>query len=282
MKLDQKTLRIAIRAIMLVIILWQFGDFFYPIITNHLVLRNITKQIPQKAFLREYKKLEDVKKNCYIGLYVINYKEPTTPIIPPRNSDESNPPTNYFLDCISATNGQTLSGDYYAFIYKNGKITSSVKLPKPAELDTIPLFLCLYNTPSNINDQYDYEGKNTNNKEVLSNNTLKKVDLIQLMDLTGDGKKNEFLLSINYSGCGFRDHLVVGYNEKKDKVMVYPVAENGYIQYWCERFVPKKGFASVVYGCGDHGNDTYIRNDYRFNPQKDLYENVYSEKKVCQ
>lgn len=243
------------------------------------ISKNIYSKLPSGAFLREYKKLTDVKGDIYIGLYVTDYTESTKPIIPPANYESSDSTSGYFYDCISQTNGQSLSGKYYAFVYKEGQITSLYKIP--SGLDTVPLFLCLYNTPYNICWQY-HIGKGQPKCDQKSNKTLEKLDLIQLADYTGDGRKNEFQLIVNYTGCGFRDHMIIGYNEDDDNIMGYPIVEDGNKYYWCERFEPLGGFSSIIYECGDHGNDMYKRTDYKFNQKTLQYEKVYFEKKPCE
>lgn len=245
------------------------------------IFKSISSVIPAKAYLREYEKLVDIKRDIYIGLYVTDYKETTKPIIPPADYDSSDSTLGYFFNCLSQTNGQPLSGDYYAFVYNEGEITSLYKLPKPFDLGTDPLFLCLYNTPYNICNQYNIGNADLKCDE-KSDKTLEKLDLIQLADYTGDGKKNEFQLVINTTGCGFRNHMIVGYNENLDKIMGYPVVVNDNKLYWYERFDPLGGFASIVYDCGDHGNETYSRNDFRFNKKTLQYENVFSVEKPCE
>ena len=247
------------------------------------ISKRISALLPSGAFLREYKKLVDVKEVIYIGLYVTDYKESTKPILPPSDPSDYDPTDStlgFFYNCISQTNGQSLSGKYYAFVYKEGQITSLYKIPKPIA-DSIPVFLCLYNTPYNICTQYNQASKNPNcdNK---SNKTLEKLDLIQLTDYTGDGKKNEFQLIINYTGCGFRDHMIIGFNEDDGNIMGYPIVDDGNKFYWLDRFEPVGGFLSIIYDCGDHGNDNYRRKDYKFNNKTLQYDKIYSKEKLCE
>ncbi len=239
------------------------------------ITENIKSKLPKGSYLREYKKLTDVKEDIYIGLYVTNFNETTKPIIPPVDYRVEDSSTGYFSDCISEINGQSLKGKYFAFVYKAGEITSTYEIPKG--FDNEPIFLCLYNTPYNINYHYN----KTSIKEQKSNNTLEIVDLINLVDYTGDGKKNEFQLQFNNIGCGFADYMIIGYNEGNDKVLGYPIFNNGKKYYWYGRFHPLGGYFSIEYDCGDHGSETYTREDFKFNEKLLQYDNVYSIEKKC-
>lgn len=236
----------------------------------------IKSQLPIDAYLRGFKKIGDINEDVYIGLYVTDYIESTELILPPSDGD-------YYITCQELTMGQRLSGNYFAFIYSNNRITSLLKIPDHFNIDDgvndSLLPLCLYNTPYNNFQQFKYD---IDDSTVNDNSTssIEKADLIQLLDLTGDGFKHEFMLSINTVGCGFVERIVIGYDKSTREIKAYPVID-GKKSYWYMRLRPLNGKCSVIYDCGDHGSDLYSRKDFIFNYQTNQYEISFSEERIC-
>jgi len=236
--------------------------------------KKIKSELPQGAFLREYKKLVDVDGEIYVGLYITDYADPIEPIVAINELDLSS--------CRAATLGQSISGNYHAFVFEYGKISSSVKIPTFDENYNLYNTLCLFNTPQNNCYYFDFSTKTEDkNCESASGNVLEKTDLIQLNDLTGDTKRNEFLITGVQDVCGYVNRLVVGYNEVSHQISVYPVVENNRQSYWNWRFVPLNGECKIEVLCGDHGNEQYSKKIYRFNASDERYELIFSEEKEC-
>lgn len=242
---------------------------------NDDISKKIKSQLPSGAYLREYEKLTDVMGDIYVGLYVTDYSDPLIPVFPQNQMHMD----NLFYTCPEETQGQSLSGNYYAFAFKDDKIISSCKIPVYDEDLSIINSFSLYNSPFN-NCRFFKLGENKNCSN-LSKSILEKTDLIELNDLTGDGNKNEFLLTGIQEACGFVNHLVVGFDEISKKIQVYPKNIKNEYYYWNIRFVPLNGECQVVIICDDHGNEEYIREDFLFNPEIKEYELIYSETKDC-
>jgi hypothetical protein len=245
--------------------------------TFSLPLERINSELPPGAFLREYKKLIDVDDEIYIGLYVTDFSDPIVPVNP-TNQDDLN---NLFYTCADQTLGQSITGNYFAFVFKDNKIFSTVKIPAFDDNLSIYNTICLYNTPNNNCYHFNF-GKNKKGCSNLSKNTLEKTNLIQLLDLTGDNKRNEFIITGIQDVCGYVNRVIVGYDEELSIIRIYPAVKNNYINFWNYRFVPLNGNCSVVVLCGDHGNGTYTREDYKFNSSLKQYDLVFEKRKACE
>jgi hypothetical protein len=237
----------------------------------------IKSELPPDAFLREYEKLIDVDDEIYVGLYVIDFSDPIVPVTPEYQDDLD----NLFYACPDETIGQSVTGKYFAFVFKDNKILSTAKIP--ALDDELNLYntICLYNTPENdcIFFKFNEREESCDN---LSTNTLEKTDLIQLLYLTGDNKRNEFIITGRQDACGLVNRLVVGYDEESRNVIVYPAVKNNQKYFWKYGFVPLNGDYSDVVLCGDHGSETYTREDYKFNSLLKQYDLVFEEQKNCE
>ena len=169
--------------------------------------------------------------------------------------------------------------NYFAFIFKKNKIRPVIKIPPLDSTEGLFNSIWLYNTPANNCVYFIYKDKTHDCDEKLSTSILERIDLINSLDLTGDNKKNEFIITGTQIMCGYTYRLIVGYNEKYNKIMMYPVAVEG--NYWVFRFIPRGGKCSVEILCGDHGGDTYTRKDYKFDNKKSRYNLIYDENKEC-
>jgi len=252
---------IKIKNILLLLVILIFCDNAFSQISG-----KIKSGLPIGAFLREYEKLIDVEDEIYIGLYITDFSEPVIPVTPENQSDLS----NLFYTCPESTLGQSITGNYFAFIFKNNKVISAIKIPALDEEYSLYNSICLYNTPKN--NCYYFNFDNDKSCKNFSTSTLEKTDLIQLLDLTGDSKRNEFILTGVQDACD---------DEESKNVMVYPVVRNNLKYYWNYRFVPLNGECTVTYLCGDHGNETYTREDYKFNDLRKQYELIHNEEKEC-
>ncbi|MBZ0201617.1 MAG: hypothetical protein K8I03_01220 [Ignavibacteria bacterium] len=237
---------------------------------------DIKAVLPSGAFLREYERIPDVKGDVYIGLYVLNSKSSFKKEYPNDQMD----PNNLYFTCPEATAGQSIIGDYYLFSFGDKKLTSTLAVSS-CYGDSLSLenSFSFYNTPENNCFYFNFSGGDCQNK---ATNTLEKTKLIQMIDLTGDNKRNEFVLTGTQDACGYINRLIAGYDEESKKVVIYPVNYSGKIYYWNYRFVPIDGTCSVVILCGDHGNETYERRDYGFNALTKQYDLIYEETKECQ
>lgn len=235
----------------------------------------IRAALPGRAFLREFEKVPDVNANIYIGLYVLNSKSSLKKEYPADQMDQN----NLYFTCPEATTGQPIVGDYYLFSFSDKKITSSIVIPScyGDSLSNENMF-SFYNTPENNCNSFTFNSENCQN---IATNMLEKTKLIQMMDLTGDKKRNEFVITGTQDACGFINRLIAGYDEESKKAVIYPVSNGKSITQWNYRFVPTDGTCSVVILCGDHGNETYERKDYRFNDLTKQYELTFEETKEC-
>ncbi|MFZ1461809.1 MAG: hypothetical protein WBQ38_15815 [Ignavibacteria bacterium] len=261
---------IKIKNILLLLVILMFCDNAFSQISG-----KIKSGLPSGAFLREYEKLLDVDDEIYIGLYITDFSDPVVPVTPENQSDLR----NLFYTCPESTLGQSMTGNYFAFIFKNNKVISTFKIPAIDEEYSLYNSVCLYNTPANNCFYFNFDdGKSCKN---LSTSTLEKTDLIQLLDLTGDSKRNEFILTGVQDACGYVNRLVVAYDEESKNVMIYPVVRNNMKYFWNYRFLPLNGECTVTYLCGDHGNHTYTREDYKFDDLRKQYDLIHNEKKEC-
>ncbi len=236
----------------------------------------IKAALPPGSFLREFEKIPDIKGDVYIGLYVLNSKSSLKKENPVGQSD----PSNLFFTCPEATVGQPIVGDYYLFSFSDKVLTSTLVVPSSyGDSLSVENMFSFYNTTWNNCNYFDFISEGCQNK---ATNILEKTKLIQMLDLTGDKKRFEFVLTGTAEGCGYISRLIAGYDEKLNSVVIYPVNSSGKIYYWNYRFIPIDGTCSVVELCGDYGNETYERRDYGFNALTKQYDLIYEEIKECQ
>jgi hypothetical protein len=217
-----------------------------------LVPKNIENEIkeilPEGSFLRDYQKLEGVKPDSYLVVFI----------------DEGYEFNESGLSCPGMILGLAIQGDYHLALIQDMQLVNSFQLA--SVYDDHDLELVYKDIWSHLNfdtDEFEIE------KEDIE---IEK--LLDLRDFTGDGKEYEFLLITTGGGCGFFDGLVAGYDEDRNKVVTY--------SKWIPRFSPdEKGEFDFLFECGDHGNMARLEKKYEFNEQAKEFEMVWEKETDC-
>lgn len=140
--------------------------------------------IPDNSLLRDFAKIEGVKPDTYLVVYVDNGWQ-----------------THNWLDdgnsCPGEILGEAIAGDYYAAIWQNGKLVNRVAIPRYTDQ---PLELVYRN---------------------IEGGELSRKKLMEFTDLTGDGKPYELRLLTTEGGCGLWYGLVAGYDPETNQVKLY-------------------------------------------------------------
>lgn len=208
--------------------------------------------LPEEVMLRDWVKIEKVKPETYFIIY----------IEPGYETIELD-----YLSCLGIILGQAIRGDYICALYQKGEIVDELKIPEA------------YSEIKNYDTMISYKNlkRNMYPQEKLSSSEAEEIEEVKLLDLkdyTGDNKAYEFLLTTSAGGCGFYDGLLVGYDEKENRLII--------MSDWIERFRPdNNGEFDYLLECGDHGNDTRIERKYKFNPGIKKFEKVFEKKTPC-
>ncbi len=150
----------------------------------------VNNLIPHNTFLRDFEKIPETDK--YLGIYVANYEF-----------------IEECIGCFGYYGNLSLAGDYYFFLFENGKITRIKEMPKYElypDMD-IDIFKLTY-----LDHNNEVEG------------------IINFEDYTGDGLKHQFLISGYYlPGIpGSWAKLIAGYNLDKNELEVYTINSDIY------------------------------------------------------
>ncbi len=111
-------------------------------------------------------------------------------------------------------------------------------------------------------------------------NTQKKGEpkLLNLQDLSGDGKPAEFVLFM-YDACGLVSTSVWGYNQRSDRAVQYQVevlreGEKPERAVWVQQIFARKpirpGYLNFTWGRG-HGLDDVVHEDVSFDPVRQVF-----------
>ncbi len=236
-----------------VLVVLSAGVFLYLFTLNSsrgsiLNKESLQKLVPKDAYLRDYSTVDG-------GKTLLLYMEPG------YKTDNWS-----FYSCPGAVLGNALVGRYHLALVQKDRVVNDVLIPGAYEDDGF-VSLALQNTKSNLLKVGEYPES--------EKNTLVDVKLLDLKDLTGDGKANEFNIFTTGGGCGFYDGLVGGYDEVSNKAVLY--------SKWIPRFRPDKdGDYYYLFDCGDHGNDTKIEEKYRFNKDLRKFEKYWEIRTACQ
>jgi len=236
----------------------------------------IKTQLPTGVFLREIERIPDLDIESYAGIYI---EEPKIAGVP-ENIDYD---LGLYFTCPESTNGQAIYGTYHLFLFQKNKIISDIIIPSSDdqydENNETKQSLCYYNTKFN-NCFYFYGYRDCDN---LSKVKLEKTKLINFKDCTGRGLRYEFILVGDTYACGWTNYLVAGYDLIKNEMVIYPVRKEINTYYWFPRFLPNnEGVVIKEIQCGDHGNETYEKQIYKFDNLNCVYELINIEKRPCE
>ncbi|MBS3789217.1 hypothetical protein KGY64_08035 [Candidatus Bipolaricaulota bacterium] len=113
---------------------------------------------------------------------------------------------------------------------------------------------------------------------------MSEVHLLDLEDLTGDGKPYEFQIEVYVAGCGPVEVLTAGYSPYTNKAIVFPIIGKDPTDpyYWHDNFFPDEtGTVNWEYRCGDHANTIYSRKKFEFNQTIEAYVMTEYERISC-
>jgi hypothetical protein len=243
------------------------------------VVENMLKAVlPADATLREYRRVPDLDKEAYLGIYILNFQ--LADLAENRQDDL------YYSTCPELSMGQTANGEYHIFLFEGGEIADDELLPSYERDDTqkvnkTTVSLAFNNTKQNNADLFG--GVRPSEGEKFD---MEKTGLMQLRDLNGDGLAHEFQLVGDSLACGHLERLIAGYDAGDDNVIVYPIkiksggAANKVV-YWWNNFTPDgNGRLVNVWHCGDHGAKTEVTESFAFDrASKSFVMEDYAEKK---
>jgi len=246
------------------------------VISQSVIENKIKAQIPFGVFLREVERIPDLDLESYAGIYI------EEPIIAEVYKG-TDPDLGLYYNCLETTSGQEIYGTYHLFLFQNNKIISDIIIPPSLEQydenNKTKQSLCYYNTKYN-NCYYFYGYRDC---EKLSKTKLEKTKLINFKDCTGRGKRYEFILVGETYVCGWTNYLVSGYDSNKNEIVIYKIKKDEYNYYWESRFKPNNdGVVIKEIQCGDHGNETYEKQIYKFDKLNCVYELINIEKRPCE
>jgi hypothetical protein len=229
------------------VMLVRYGDFLS-------MDKQIARKIPAGAVIREVVRLEGVKPNAYLFIYLEKGYQ---------LSDFAE--GDVMLSCPEMILGQSITGNYHLGLWQNGKIVNEIPISSPyGEMGNKELSLVYRNTKENIYTAYGGEDKYT----------VEKVSLLKLSNYTGRGKNWDVLFKTTAGGCGFWDGLVAGYDPGTNRVVAFST--------WLPRFEPDRtGEFHYLFECGDHGNDTRIETDFAFNSTQKKFTIVSDKSTKC-
>jgi hypothetical protein len=239
--------------VMFALIVLVVGTYLYLFHFNNskgLVFQKESLQnlLPRDALLRDFAQTTD-------GKTLMLYAEPG---YKPENWD--------FYSCPGGVLGKAVVGKYHIALVQNGKIVNDVLIPGSYQ-DDGNVSLTVQNIKSNLLKVGEYPES--------EKNTLMDVKLLELRDLTGDGKVNEFNIFTTGGGCGFYDGLVGGYDEESDSVVLY--------SGWFPQFSPDgNGNYYYLFECGNHGNNTRYEAKYQFNQILKKFEKYWEKSTPCE
>lgn len=232
---------------------WVLAGWSYTWGGERNVSRRIEAKLAQGDYLREVRKLEGVKPDSFLVVYI--EKGYTVEEMSPESA----------MSCPGEITGQPIRGRYNVALWQSEKMVSDVVVPEAGyNMPNYRLALVYRNIRGNI--YQDFERSDKLEWEV--------VPLINLRDYTGDGKAEEFLLVTTEGGCGFWDGLVAGYDQITNRVAIY--------SDWIPRFNPdSNGNFHYLFECGDHGNQTRVEADYKFDRAAKRFIKVAEKETPC-
>lgn len=268
---------IIIKIIKIIKIITIMLFYYYPVnntVSQDSIENEIKSILPKNVFLREVEKIPDTKNDSYLGIYI------EKPIIADIQKEEVKG-MGLYITCPEQTMGQTIKGIYHIFLFKDKKIISDIVIPPSySEDNTNTQELCYYNTRENLN--LYFKGIEKYDEDTIKD--LEKAKLIIFKDHTGSGLYHDFVLVGQTLACGWVEYLVGGYNEKLNRAEIYPINKNNKETFkWYPRFYPdNKGNVEVITSCGDHGNENYLKEIFKFNKQTRSYKLIDIIERPCE
>ncbi|MBS3789015.1 hypothetical protein KGY79_12575 [Candidatus Bipolaricaulota bacterium] len=235
---------------------------------NSTVAKRIKNLLPEGAFLRDYSIISE--KDKVLVLYILDYE------IAKKYRPDA------YITCPGQVHGQPIEGIYYLGLIENNKMVNSIKLPTKSRVETTPGKLEIVYRQLNETIHRKYNGpKPKSEKEAME---MSVVRLLNLKDLTGDGRPYEFQVEVYVSGCGHVEVLTAGYSPYRNEAIVFPIIgrEPTEPYYWHDNFLPDEtGTVNWEYKCGDHASTIYAHEKFEFNQTIEAFVMTEYERISC-
>ena len=174
--------------------------------------------------------------------------------------------------CPGQVEGVPLAGSYSLALFVKNKLVNEVDLESP---DGEPLRLPLRNLVTSNNSLYG--GRKP--RSVADDTKIEPTKLVNLRDVTGDGKAWEFRLAGGYESCGHFSTILAGYSPLTGRAAIFPVEIDAKSTKWTTNVFPSPATQAVsplrwVWPCGDHGSETEDRLTITFDPAIETWKGV--------
>jgi len=247
------------------VLIFTFSSFTTDI-ENHRVKRRIKALLPDNSMLRDCEHLPSTGK--FLVIYIVEPKI------------EKYEPNRSYSTCPPLVHGQPIRGEYHLALYEEGYFVNDTAIPRVSSRE---LKLVYRQTVSNIESR-GFTAMNPIQDEGDSFE-MKRVKLLTLSDLTGDGLAHQFQVKMFGGACGHALVLTAGYSKKENRAVVYPIrGENPFRPYyWYDNFYPnREGVVEWEFQCADHGNDVYEHKRFVFNEELEAYVLTVNEQVKCE
>jgi len=225
--------------------------------------------LPEGAFFRDYARIPKTDK--VLVLYILDYE-----------IAQEYPPDAY-ITCPGRVNGQPIEGEYHLALVENDKVVNRVSLPTKGRLGNIRSRLRIVYRQLNKSIHSRFNGpKPETEEEALE---MSEVHLLDLEDITGDGKPYEFQIEVYVAGCGHVEVLTAGYSPSQNRAIVFPIIGKDPTDpyYWHDNFFPDEtGTVNWEYKCGDHASTIYAHEKFEFNQTIEAYVMTEYERISCE
>lgn len=230
----------------------------------------IKKVIPSGAFLRDFALLED--ENAFLVLYVLNLQLSSEEAVMDYSPEKD---YGFPMWCGARDFGQTIYGKYKLALVRDGQIINELDIPfydfENGSDST------LINDPNGV---WKNEGALMfrHARCILEDNVCSGSGMdfletrqLQLTDLTGDSLPHEVRFMTEYIACGNRHYVIVGYDKKTDRVVIYNIIDEDGIYPTYDDFEPRAD-GTVIHNTGcDHSATRYKITKFRFNAERKAY-----------
>ena len=232
------------------------------------LVSRVEKLLPKGAFFRDYARIPETDK--VLVLYILDYE-----------IAKEYPPDAY-ITCPGQVNGQPIEGEYYLALIENDIVVNSVPLPTEGRLGNIRSRLRIVYRQLNKFIHRRFNGPEPETEEEALE--MSEIHLLDLEDLTGDGKQYEFQIEVYIAGCGHVEVLTAGYSPDQNKAIVFPIIGKNPTDpyYWHDNFFPDEtGTVDWEYRCGDHANTIYSHEKFEFNQTIEAFVMTEYERISC-
>lgn len=221
--------------------------------------------LPDNSMLRDFEPIPSTEK--LLVIYIVD------PEVAKQDPDRT------YSTCPPLVNGQPIRGEYHLALYEGGNFVNEATIPR---YSSRRLRIIYRQTVSNIESR-GFTAMNPVQEE--GSFEMKRVQLLTLSDLTGDGLAHQFQIEVFGGACGHALVLTAGYSQKRNEAVVYPIrGENPFRPYyWHDNFYPNdEGIVEWEFQCADHGNDVYHHQRFVFDKDLEAYVLTESEKVKCE